>query len=72
MLRRVSEGEPEWPDPPERGEGKNLREAKAAYPDLFAILDGTEQPVQLEKSAVQGRASALHGAGRRFSGCSLV
>jgi len=46
VLRRVSEGEIEWPDPPARGEGKDLAEALASYPDLFAILDGTEQPIQ--------------------------
>ena len=46
VLRRVSEGEIAWPDPPARGQGKDLAEALASCSDLFAILDGTEQPVQ--------------------------
>ncbi|RMF26779.1 MAG: hypothetical protein D6759_18965, partial [Chloroflexi bacterium] len=56
VLRRVSEGELEWPDPPEWGEGKNLMEAKAAYPDLFAILDGTEQPIRRPQDPQRQRA----------------
>jgi len=56
VLRRVSEGEIEWPDPPARGEGKDLAEALASYPDLFAILDGTEQPVQRPRDPQRQRA----------------
>jgi hypothetical protein len=56
VLRQVSEGEIDWPDPPARGEGKDLAEALAAYPDLFAILDGTEQPVQRPKDPQRQRA----------------
>lgn len=44
VLRQVTEGEIEWPDPPSRG--KDLPEMLATCPDLFAILDGTEQPIQ--------------------------
>lgn len=46
VLRQVTEGEIDWPDPPARGEGKDLATALATYGDLFAILDGTEQPIQ--------------------------
>lgn len=46
VLRRVSEGEIEWPDPPVHGEGKSLAEALADDSDLLAILDGTEQPMR--------------------------
>ena len=38
VLRRVTEGEIDWPDPPVRGEGKDLATVLATYPDWFAIL----------------------------------
>ena len=56
VLRRVGEGEIEWPDLPAQGEGKGLAEAPASYPDLFAILDGTEQPVQRPRDPQRQRA----------------
>jgi len=45
-LRTVGEGTLGWIEPPKRGKGMNLAEAMAAYPDLFAFVDATEQPVQ--------------------------
>ena len=56
VLRQVTEGEMEWPDPPTRGKGKALNEMRAAYPDLFAILDGTEQPIQRPTDSERQRA----------------
>lgn len=45
-LRVVGEGSLGWPEPPQRGQGKNVAQALAEYPDLFAIVDATEQAVQ--------------------------
>lgn len=45
-LRAVGEGTLGWPEPPQRGQGKNVAQALAEYPDLFAIVDATEQAVQ--------------------------
>lgn len=45
-LRVVGEGTLGWPEPPQRGQGKNVAQALAYYPDLFAIVDATEQAVQ--------------------------
>ena len=45
-LREVGEGSLGWPEPPQRGQGKSVAEALAAYPDLLAIVDATEQSVR--------------------------
>jgi hypothetical protein len=45
-LRVVGEGSLGWPEPPKRGQGKNVAQALAEYPDLLAIVDATEQAVQ--------------------------
>jgi hypothetical protein len=45
-LRVVGEGTLGWPEPPQRDQGKNVTQALAEYPDLFAIVDATEQAVQ--------------------------
>ncbi len=45
-LREVGEGTLGWPEPPHRGQGKSVEEALQAYPDLFAIVDATEQGVR--------------------------
>ena len=50
-LRAVGEGTLGWPEPPQRGQGKNIAEARAAYPDLFAFVDATEQTVQRSQDA---------------------
>jgi hypothetical protein len=44
LLRQVGEGTLGWPEPPARGQ--NLTQACQAHPDLFALVDATEQPVQ--------------------------
>jgi len=35
-----------WPEPPKRGQGKSVGQALRDYPDLLAIIDATEQPVE--------------------------
>lgn len=50
-LRTVGEGTLGWPEPPQRGQGKNIAEARVAYPDLFAFVDATEQTVQRSQDA---------------------
>jgi hypothetical protein len=45
-LREVGEDTLGWPEPPKRGQGKSVAQALQAYPDLFAIIDATEQRVR--------------------------
>lgn len=45
-LRVVGEGTLGWPEPPQRGQGKNVAQALTEYPDLFALVDATEQAVR--------------------------
>lgn len=45
-LRIVGEGTLGWPEPPRRGQGKNVAQALTEYRDLFALVDATEQAVQ--------------------------
>ena len=45
-LQVLGEATLSWATPPKRGQTKNLAQAQAAHPDLFAIVDATEQPVQ--------------------------
>ena len=45
-LRVVGEETLGWPEPPKRGQGKNVAQALVEYPDLFAIVDATEQAVR--------------------------
>ena len=49
ILRQVSDAEFEWPEPPKRGQGRSVEQAFRDHPDLFAIVDATEQPVQRPK-----------------------
>ena len=46
VLKEISQDEFRWPDPPKKYEGRTLAELQTAYPDLFAIVDATEQPVE--------------------------
>lgn len=46
VLKAVSMDEFEWPDPPQKGEGRRLTQLRKAYPDALAIIDATEQPVE--------------------------
>jgi len=50
-LRRVGEGTLGWFEPPRRGQGQNIAQARVAHPDLFAFVDATEQPVQRAQDA---------------------
>ena len=45
-LSQVGEGTLGWPEPPNRGQGKTIEQALQEYPDLWAIVDATEQPVR--------------------------
>lgn len=45
-MREVGEGTLGWPEPPKRGEGKTVEQALQSYPDLFAVIDATEQAVR--------------------------
>jgi DDE superfamily endonuclease/Helix-turn-helix of DDE superfamily endonuclease len=46
VLHQVSGQTFEWPEPPRRGHGRTTAELAQASPDLFAILDATEQPIE--------------------------
>lgn len=46
VLHQLGDNTLGWPKPPQRGEGKNLDEALQACPDLLAIIDATEQPIE--------------------------
>jgi IS5 family transposase len=46
VLRALGDETLGWPDPPKRGQGKNVEQALREYPDLLAIVDTTEQRVQ--------------------------
>jgi hypothetical protein len=50
-LRVVGDRTLDRPEPPHRGQGKNLAQALAEYPDLSAIVDATEQAVQRPSDA---------------------
>jgi len=46
VLRQLGDETLGWPEPPKRGQGKNIEQALQAYPDLLAIVDATEQRVR--------------------------
>jgi len=64
VLRLLGEETLGWPEPPKRGEGKNVAEALQEYPDLLAIVDATEQRIQrpsdddVQKSHYSGKKKA--------------
>jgi len=45
-LRQVGDETLGWPEPPKRGQGKSIDQALQEHPDLWALIDATEQPVQ--------------------------
>lgn len=45
-LRVAGEETLGWPDPAQRGRGKSVAQALTEYPELFALVDATEQAVQ--------------------------
>ena len=45
-LRQLGDETLGWPKPPKRGEGRSIEQALRDFPDLLAIIDATEQPVE--------------------------
>ena len=62
ILRRLGDETLGWPEPPQRGQGKNIAQALQAYPDLLAIVDATEQRVRRSSDAQIQRA---HYSGKK-------
>lgn len=62
ILRRLGDETLGWPEPPQRGQGKNIAQALQAYPDLLAIVDATEQRVRRSSDAQLQRA---HYSGKK-------
>jgi len=50
-LRQLGDETLGWPEPPQRGQGKNVAQALQEYPDLLAIVDATEQRVRRSSDA---------------------
>jgi DDE superfamily endonuclease/Helix-turn-helix of DDE superfamily endonuclease len=46
VLRQLGDETLGWSEPPKRGHGKNIDEVLREYPDLLAIIDATEQPIE--------------------------
>ena len=61
-LRRLGDETLGWPEPPQRGQGKGIDQARQAYPDLLALIDATEQPVQRSSDAETQKA---HYSGKK-------
>jgi hypothetical protein len=53
VLRQVGDSTLGWLEAPKRGQSQDLATARATYPDLFAIVDATEQPVERSQDAEQ-------------------
>ena len=51
VLRQLGDETLGWPEPPKRGQGKNIEHALQEYPDLLAIVDATEQRVRRSSDA---------------------
>ena len=51
VLRQLGDETLDWPEPPKRGQGKNIAQALQEYPDLLAIVDATEQRVRRSSDA---------------------
>ena len=62
VLRRLGDATLGWPEPPKRGEGKNVAQVLRDYPDLLAIIDATEQPVRRSSDDKRQRA---HYSGKK-------
>jgi transposase len=71
VLRHVSQAEFGWPEPPAKGQGKDLDQALKSYPDLVAVVDATEQPVQRPKDKQREKASSS-GKSRRHTAKSAI
>ena len=62
VLRQLGDATLGWPKSPNRGEGKSLEQVLQDYPDLLAIIDATEQPI--ERPADNARQKA-HYSGKK-------
>lgn len=54
-LQALGEATLGWATPPQRGQTKSLAQVQATHPDLFAIVDATEQPVRRSSDATTQR-----------------
>jgi CRP-like cAMP-binding protein len=55
-LDQLGETPSGWPEPPKRGQGKNIEQALHAYPDLLAIVNETKQTDQFPGDPAQQKA----------------
>lgn len=62
VLRQLGEATLGWPEPPKRGEGMSIEHALQEYPDLLAIIDATEQPIERPSDNAQQKA---HYSGKK-------
>lgn len=62
LLRQISDEEFQWPEPRGGGQRKDVDQAIRDHPDLFAIVDVTEQPVQRAQDDEKQRA---HYSGKK-------
>jgi hypothetical protein len=61
-LRQLGDETLGWPEPPQRGQGKDVVQALQEYPDLLAIVDATEQRVRRSRDA---RIQREHYSGKK-------
>jgi hypothetical protein len=62
VLCRLGDTTLGWPEPPKRGQGKSIEQALHEYPDLLAIIDATEQPIERPGNNEQQKA---HYSGKK-------
>lgn len=62
VLRQLSDATLGWPAPLKRGEGKSLEQVLQEYPDLLAIIDATEQPIERPADSAKQKA---HYSGKK-------
>lgn len=62
VLRRLGDATLGWPEPPKRGEGKNVEQALRDYPELLAIIDATEQSIRRPSDKEEQKA---HYSGKK-------
>jgi transposase len=67
VLHQMSKAAFTWSEPPPRGKGRSAAQLKAEEPDLFAILDATEQPLERPKN--KEREHLAYSGKRRRSTC---
>ncbi len=62
VLQVLGEATLAWATPPQRGQTKDLAQARLEHPDLFAIVDATEQPV---RRSSKDREQRQHYSGKK-------